>query len=127
MSRTKVKHVYVLQEALVALVFLISGFSLKPGDAVSAVRRGRGVAWGFLSILVLSPLLGFALRAVPLVPEEFRTALAVMAAVPTTLGIGVALVVSADGDDAVAVLLTVGTNLVGTSKNISVFLITFFF
>ena len=95
------------------LVFFISGFTLKAGDAAAALRRGRGVAWGFLAILGITPLLGFALRAIPLVPEEFSTAMAIMAAVPTTLGIGVALVVSADGDDAVAVLLTVGTNLLG--------------
>lgn len=106
-------NIFVFQELAMILVFFIAGFTLKAGDALAALRRGRGVAWGFLAILGVTPLLGFALRAVPLVPEEFSTAMAIMAAVPTTLGIGVALVVSADGDDAVAVLLTVGTNLLG--------------
>lgn len=105
--------VFLFQELAMILVFFISGFTLKASDAVAALRRGRGVAWGFLAILGITPLLGFALRAVPLIPEQFSTALAIMSAVPTTLGIGVALVVSADGDDAVAVLLTVGTNLLG--------------
>lgn len=105
--------VFLFQELAMILVFFISGFTLKASDALAALRRGRGVAWGFLAILGITPLLGFALRAVPLIPEQFSTALAIMAAVPTTLGIGVALVVSADGDDAVAVLLTVGTNLLG--------------
>ena len=106
-------NIFVFQELAMILVFFISGLTLKAGDALAALRRGRGVAWGFLAILGVTPLLGFALQAVPLVPEEFSTGMAIMAAVPTTLGIGVALVVSADGDDAVAVLLTVGTNLLG--------------
>lgn len=106
-------NIFLFQELAMVVVFFISGFTLKAGDATRALRRGRGVAWGFFAILAVTPLLGFALRAVPFVPPEFSTALATMAAVPTTLGIGVALVVSADGDDAIAVLLTVGTNLLG--------------
>ena len=112
--KMKILHeIYLWQEIAMLIVFFISGFTLKAGDALAALRRGRGVAWGFLVILGITPLLGFAFRAIPLIPEQFSTALAIMAAVPTTLGIGVALVVSADGDDAVAVLLTVGTNLLG--------------
>lgn len=120
-------HIFLFQELAMILVFFISGFTLKAGDALAALRRGRGVAWGFLSILGITPLLGFALRAVPLIPEEFSTAMAIMAAVPTTLGIGLALVVSSDGDDAVAVLLTVGTNLLGESVFCSPFFFPLFF
>lgn len=70
------------------LVLFISGLNLHAGEAREALGCWRGVAWGLLSTLVLTPLLGYGLRAVPLTPPELTTGLVSMVACPTTFGIG---------------------------------------
>jgi hypothetical protein len=56
----------------------------------------------------VTPCLGFALREIPLNPPEFAAGLALFAAVPTTLGVGVSLVRSCAGNEGLALLLTGG-------------------
>lgn len=48
-----------------------------------------------VSILGLTPLLGFAIRLIPLQPTEYIIGIVVMCVVPTSLGVGIALVTSA--------------------------------
>ena len=69
--------------------------------------------YGVVAILGVTPCLGFALRALPLTPPDFAAGLAVFAAVPTTLGVGEALVHASKGNAALALLLLVGTNALG--------------
>lgn len=45
---------------------------------------------------------------IPLQPKEFVTGLALFCVVPTTLGVGVALTAASKGNQALALLLTVG-------------------
>lgn len=66
-----------------------------------------------ISILFVTPCLGFAFRAIPLVPSEFAAGLTLFAAVPTTLGVGVSLVRTCKGNEGLALLLTVASNLLG--------------
>lgn len=61
----------------------------------------------------MTPCLGFALREIPLNPPEFSAGLALFAAVPTTLGVGVSLVRSCGGNEGLALLLTVASNIAG--------------
>lgn len=44
---------------------------LKTDDIKRAARHWLGALYGFLSILLITPCLGFALRELPLTPPEF--------------------------------------------------------
>ncbi|KAL4419051.1 hypothetical protein ABPG77_010330, partial [Micractinium sp. CCAP 211/92] len=105
--------VHVIQEVNIIIVFFISGLVLKTEDIKAALKHKLGVAYGLISILFVTPCLGFAFRAIPLVPGEFAAGLTLFAAVPTTLGIGVSLVRSCKGNEGLALLLTVASNLLG--------------
>ena len=95
-------------------IFLISGLSLKREEATRALRSWREVAFGLLSILLITPLLAAPLAAsFPLEPRALATGLGVFFCMPTTLSSGVALTAAAGGDAALALLLTVSSNLLG--------------
>lgn len=51
--------------------------------------------FGMLSIIGITPLLGFAVRLLPLAPPEYVAGLTIFTLVPTTLGVGVSLAQSA--------------------------------
>jgi sodium/bile acid cotransporter 7 len=95
------------------IVFFISGVTLDTGNALAAVKQFRSLAVGLVAILLATPCLGFALRYIPFHPSDFTLGLTIFSAVPTTLGVGVALTVASKGNEALALLLTVSTNLVG--------------
>lgn len=83
--------VHLIESLCIIIVFLVSGLTLKAGEARKALSEWPGIVYGMVAILGVTPLLGFAIRAVPLVPPEYTTGLTMMAAVPTTLGINLAL------------------------------------
>jgi sodium/bile acid cotransporter 7 len=72
-----------------------------------------GLLYGLVAILGITPCLGFGMLALPFQPPEFATGLALFCVVPTTLGVGVALTAVSKGNQALALLLTVATNLLG--------------
>ena len=90
-------------------MFFITGLALKTDEIRVALRQRLGTLWGFVSILGITPLLGFAMRELPLTPAAFAAGLALFCTVPTTLGVGVSLVRSCKGNEALALLLTVRT------------------
>ena len=95
-------------------IFLISGLSLKREEATRALKSWKEVAFGLLSILVITPLLAAPLAAsIPLEPQALAAGLGVFFCMPTTLSSGVALTAAAGGDAALALLLTVSSNLLG--------------
>ncbi|KAF6235189.1 SBF-like CPA transporter family-domain-containing protein [Scenedesmus sp. NREL 46B-D3] len=108
-----VGDVRVVQAANNFLVFLISGLTLKSDDFRALMRHWVGVLYGLAAILAITPCLGFGMLALPLQPPEFATGLALFCVVPTTLGVGVALTAACKGNQALALLLTVATNLLG--------------
>lgn len=96
-------------------IFLISVLGVRGDQALRALRAWREVAFGLLSILVLTPLLAAPLAAsLPLEPRVLATGLAVFFCMPTTLSSSVALTAAAGGDAALALLLTVSSNFLGT-------------
>ncbi|EFJ52598.1 hypothetical protein VOLCADRAFT_86859 [Volvox carteri f. nagariensis] len=105
-------NVRICQVAAMVLVFLITGLQLNTTEVkrALALRNLPVVMYGFVSILIATPCLGFALRSAPLDPWEFATGLAIFTVAPTTLGVGVALTEACGGNRAMALLLTVGTN-----------------
>jgi sodium/bile acid cotransporter 7 len=112
----------VIQTVCVVVIFVISGATLKTEEIAQALTTGRGgLAYGLVAILGLTPLLGFIHVYVPYKPVEFRYGLALFSCVPTTLTSGVTLVRNAKGNVALALMLTVCTNLLG------VFTVPFYF
>ncbi|KAG2454112.1 hypothetical protein HYH02_001151 [Chlamydomonas schloesseri] len=105
-------NVRIAQVLPVVLVFLISGLQLDTRDmrAALSARNLPTLAYGLAAILLVTPLLGLALRELPLEPKEFATGLTVFSVAPTTLGVGVALTAACGGNEALALLLTVATN-----------------
>ncbi|GLI61193.1 hypothetical protein VaNZ11_003427 [Volvox africanus] len=105
-------NVRICQVAAMVLVFLITGLQLNTSEVkrALALRNLPVLVYGFAAILIITPCLGFALRAAPLNPWEFATGLAIFTVAPTTLGVGVALTEACGGNRAMALLLTVGTN-----------------
>ncbi|KAI8476773.1 MAG: putative sodium bile acid cotransporter [Monoraphidium minutum] len=101
----------------VCLVFFVSGLQLRTAElrAVLRARGGSAVAFGLTSIVGVTPLLAWAVRGLPFSPPELATGLAIFAVMPTTLGVGVSLVTSAKGNVAMAILLTVTSNVVGVA------------
>lgn len=106
--------VRAVQAANNVCVFLVSGLTLNLADFAAAARNVRAPLVGVLCILLLTPCLAFGLVRLPLHPPEFAVGLAIFAAVPTTLGVGVALTTASRGNTALALFLTVCTNLLGT-------------
>ena len=112
----------VVQTACVVLIFIVSGATLRTEEIAHAFSSGRrALAYGAVSILGLTPLLGFLAVRLPYEPREFRNGLALFCCVPTTLTSGVTLVRNAKGNVALALMLTVCTNLLG------VFTVPFYF
>ena len=96
--------VHIIQEINIILVFLVSGLVrapaaaaalalppllspppppppqiLKTDDIKTALRYKLGCVYGFVSILFITPCLGFALRAIPLQPSDFAAGLTLFA------------------------------------------------
>lgn len=103
----------VVKTLNIMIVFLISGLMLKTDDIRAAMKYKLGVLFGFLSTLALTPCLGFAFREIPLIPSAYTAGLTITTAVPQTLGIGISLVRSCGGNEGLALMLTVGTNIIG--------------
>ncbi|KAL4434255.1 hypothetical protein ABPG75_000696 [Micractinium tetrahymenae] len=107
------RNYQVIKTLNIMIVFLISGLMLKTDDIKAALKHRLGVLFGFLSTLAITPCLGFAFREIPLTPDAYTAGLTLTTAVPQTLGIGISLVRSCGGNEGLALMLTVGTNIIG--------------
>jgi len=103
----------VATTANMAVIFLIFGVTLETRELADAARARCALALGAGSILFLTPLTGILAARLPFKPREFALGLAVMACAPTSLSSGVTLVGQGGGSGALALLLTVSTNVVG--------------
>ncbi|KAK9820543.1 hypothetical protein WJX72_011453 [[Myrmecia] bisecta] len=102
-----------LQTLTTTGIFIISGLSLKQGEARDAISAWPAVLYGVVSILFITPLAALLAMRLPLQPPALAFGLAVFCCMPTTLSSGVALTQAVGGNTALALLLTVGTNLLG--------------
>ena len=102
----------ILSTFNIICVFFLSGVILNVGGTIGEVHtHWRAFALGLLSILFLTPLVGFIAVNLPLRPVEFAAGLGVFYCTPTTLGVGQALTLAAGGNFSVALALTVTTNI----------------
>jgi len=109
--------VRVASFALMVAIFFVSGLCLKTRELKAAFRRRSiaGTTWGLLAICAVTPTLGFAVRLIRLVPQEYITGLVVLLASPTTLGVGISMTQRSRGNVGLAIALTVISNAVGVA------------
>jgi len=87
---------------------------LKTEALLKAVKEWRGILFGMISILVLTPCVSFGILAIPSdrsALTDLLFGLAIFFIMPTTLSSGVVLTREANGNFALALLLTTVTNL----------------
>jgi solute carrier family 10 (sodium/bile acid cotransporter), member 7 len=101
------------QHVAVSVIFVCAGLRLRTDEIRTALSAWRATTWGMISVLLVTPVIGAALASrIPLDPA-FQMGLALFFCMPTTLSSGIALTGQARGNVALALLLTVLTNVVG--------------
>lgn len=101
------------QYVAVSIIFLCSGLLLRTDEIRAALSAWPATLYGTLSILFITPAVGAAIALRAPLDESFRLGLALFCCMPTTLSSGIALTNQARGNTAMALLLTVATNLLG--------------
>lgn len=100
-------------------IFFIGGLGLKTEDMKAAFGRSSipSLLFGALSILAISPFISFLFATEAfrnaLGPIEFSSGLSLFAAMPTTVSSGIVMTTDAGGNAVIALLLSVGTNVLG--------------
>uniref|UniRef100_A0A7N0VIR6 Probable sodium/metabolite cotransporter BASS4, chloroplastic n=1 Tax=Kalanchoe fedtschenkoi TaxID=63787 RepID=A0A7N0VIR6_KALFE len=108
-----IAHRYSLSKLCTFGIFFISGLKLSGREVREVAGVWKAGIFGLASILVFSPIVSKLIFQVPLAPQEFVTGLAIFCCVPTTLSSGVALTQLVGGNSALALSLTVVSNLLG--------------
>nr|BCL66176.1 hypothetical protein [Volvox reticuliferus] len=96
-----------------ALIFFIFGITLETAELKEAMKGYKVLLLAILTILFITGLSGFIFINMDFKPMEFGYGLAIFACVPTSLSSGVALVIQGYGNAALALLMTVTTNILG--------------
>ncbi|XP_047956981.1 probable sodium/metabolite cotransporter BASS4, chloroplastic [Salvia hispanica] len=94
-------------------IFVISGLTLRSDEIGAATDAWPVGLFGLASILFLTPFFSKIILMLNLQPQEFVTGLAIFSCMPTTLSSGVALTRLAGGNSALALAMTLVSNLLG--------------
>ncbi|KAJ3675097.1 hypothetical protein LUZ60_004139 [Juncus effusus] len=108
-----VAHKYSLSKFSTFAIFFISGLILRTSELGAAIEAWPAGLFGLSSILVLTPLFSKLIMQIQLQPPEFVTGVAVFCCMPTTLSSGVTLTQLVGGNSALALAMTVISNLLG--------------
>ncbi|XP_022747812.1 probable sodium/metabolite cotransporter BASS4, chloroplastic isoform X2 [Durio zibethinus] len=104
---------YYLSKFSTFAIFIISGLTLH-SDAIGGAAKAWPVGvFGLCSILLFTPYFSRVVLQIELQPQEFVTGLAIFNCMPTTLSSGVALTQLAGGNSALALAMTVISNMLG--------------
>lgn len=109
----QIAHQWGLSKWSTSGIFLISGLTLKTGDMLKVASAWPAALFGVVSILFITPLAALPILRLQLNPKELATGLAIFCCVPTTLSSGVSLTQVAGANTALALALTITTNLGG--------------
>ncbi|CAG9461058.1 unnamed protein product [Pedinophyceae sp. YPF-701] len=94
-------------------IFLISGLTLRGSEAKTALTDVKSIAFGLMSALVVTPLIGSLVLSLPVSPVEMKYGVATFACMPTSLSSCVTMTAACGGNSALAMLLVVLTNTLG--------------
>uniref|UniRef100_A0A7C9ATW6 Uncharacterized protein n=1 Tax=Opuntia streptacantha TaxID=393608 RepID=A0A7C9ATW6_OPUST len=104
---------YHLSKVSTFCIFIISGLTLRSEEIGQATDAWPTGLFGLASILLLTPNFSRLILQLNLQPPEFVTGLALFCCMPTTLSSGVSLTQLAGGNFALALAMTVISNLLG--------------
>lgn len=104
---------YYMSKFSTFAIFITSGLTLRNGEIGDAIEAWPVGVFGICSILFFTPFLSKIILQIQLQPQEFVTGLAIFCCMPTTLSSGVALTQLAGGNSALALAMTVVSNLLG--------------
>ncbi|KAL0340655.1 UNVERIFIED_CONTAM: putative sodium/metabolite cotransporter BASS4, chloroplastic [Sesamum radiatum] len=104
---------YYLSKLSTFGIFIISGLTLRSDEIGAAAEAWPVGLFGLASILIFTPFFSKIILLLKLQPQEFVTGLAIFSCMPTTLSSGVALTRLAGGNSALALAMTVISNLLG--------------
>jgi solute carrier family 10 (sodium/bile acid cotransporter), member 7 len=96
-------------------IFFISGLTLETKQIMALKKAHVPIIFGMISIMLVTPLLSFAISPLPLDPPEFAQGLALFCSMPTTISSGQVLTAEAKGNVALALLFSVSTNLLAVA------------
>mmetsp|Transcript_13658 Transcript_13658/g.16553 ORF Transcript_13658/g.16553 Transcript_13658/m.16553 type:complete len:419 (+) Transcript_13658:150-1406(+) len=97
----------------ITFIFVMSGMKLKTAEIKRALRTWKPALFGFVSILFITPCVSLVIVRVNYSIPEFAAGLALFFAQATTLSSGPIITGQAKGNIALALLLTVSTNIIG--------------
>lgn len=106
-------HKYSLSKYSTFGIFVISGLTLRTKELGAALQAWPAGLFGLGSILLFTPFLAQFLVQIQFFPREFITGLAMFCCMPTTLSSGVTLTQLGGGNSALALAMTVISNLLG--------------
>ncbi|XP_062223187.1 probable sodium/metabolite cotransporter BASS4, chloroplastic [Phragmites australis] len=106
-------HKYSLSKYSTFGIFVISGLTLRTKELGAALEAWPAGLFGLGSILLFTPFLAQFIMQVQFFPREFITGLAMFCCMPTTLSSGVTLTQLVGGNSALALAMTVVSNLLG--------------
>ncbi|XP_074572690.1 putative sodium/metabolite cotransporter BASS4, chloroplastic [Curcuma longa] len=108
-----VAHKFSLSKFSTFGIFFLSGIMLHSRELGAAVEAWPAGIFGLGSILLLTPFFSRLVLQIQLAPYELITGLAAFCCMPTTLSSGVALTQLVGGNTALALAMTVLSNLLG--------------
>lgn len=97
----------------VAFIFINSGMRLKTDEVKKAFKEWKAVLYGVIAILLLTPLITFWTITFDFSEPEFAIGISLFFAQATSLSSGPTISAQANGNVALALLLTVITNILG--------------
>ena len=102
-----------VQTIAVVLIFLLTGLELNT-EEIHAIKSVQKPAFlGVISILLITPFVGFLLAVLPLQPPEFILGLEIFVCMPTTISAGFILSKQCHAHVGLSLFLTVFTNILG--------------
>ena len=96
-------------DAVVLIIFLLSGFSLSPGQLKSGLMDLKGMLLTFVVIFIAAPLVALAFTSV-FTDRGLIIGLFLVAVMPSTLSSGVVMTEAAGGSAARALITTIAAN-----------------
>uniref|UniRef100_A0A804Q3C9 Sodium/metabolite cotransporter BASS4 chloroplastic n=1 Tax=Zea mays TaxID=4577 RepID=A0A804Q3C9_MAIZE len=106
-------HKYSLSKFSTFGIFIMSGLTLRTKELGTALEAWPAGLYGLGSVLLFTPFLSQFIMQVQFSPREFITGLAIFCCMPTTLSSGVILTQLVGGNSALALAMTVASNLLG--------------
>lgn len=97
----------------VVCLFIVNGLGLNTDEVKKALRNWPSVLYGVVSILLITPWISIIPLKLGYLNPGLAAGFAVFNSMPTTLSSGVNLVNQCEGNSALALILTVSTNLLG--------------